>query len=742
MTVDFDLTPEELNIYLAESNEQLQLLEEGLVALERDDHSEDLVQSLFRAAHTLKGSAGMIGHHRKVEITNSLESALDGLRQKSIKITPELIDICLDSVDAIRMLVDEVRTGELSYVDTTHFVESFDLFLDSKKRGGSKKSKTKSASEKKAVKDITQKAPGKDMIKVEVGIDQNSIASSARALQILMAIHQLGEVVESSPEMQEIESGNPVEQVCAMLKKAKPVEEIKATFEKLSELTYLSINDEKYPLGEKEKARSTDAAKQPQQEEQDESSARFGDFLVKQNIISIDQLEAVIEQQKSMGADAPRIGKLLVENGTVSQTAIDDAIAMFVKELQNTTSRLKASPAKSTKSEKTIRTSVERLDVLVNLVGELITDRNRLYQIRSDMGMQSVDQAWTESFSQTITHLGRITNELQSEILSIRMLPISTVFNKFPRLVRDLSRKLNKKIDLVISGEDTEVDRTVLDKISDPLIHLLRNAADHGIESPADRLATGKSEIGTIHLSAKQENGQIVIVIKDDGQGIDADKVRASSVRKGLLTEQEATAMTDEQAVDMIFESGVSTRTEVSEVSGRGVGMDIVRTNIELLNGSISLYTQVGQGTECEIIMPLTFEIVPTLLTRSNSTTIAIPLSNIAEVLRVPVDEIKSVGGNSVINRRDETLRLFNLNEALGFGKRPSDSDVAHVISIRFGKTKIGLAVDQFVREEDLMVKSVGLIKDYTAGLAGASILGDGSVALILDVPGLIKAVA
>jgi two-component system chemotaxis sensor kinase CheA len=354
-------------------------------------------------------------------------------------------------------------------------------------------------------------------------------------------------------------------------------------------------------------------------------------------------------------------------------------------------------------------------------------------------------QGEVENLSSTITHVGRITDMLQAEVMSIRMLPVSNVFNKMPRLVRDLSRKAGKQVDLVIRGENTELDRSVIEVISDPLIHLIRNAVDHGIESPKERIAAGKPERGVILLTARHEQGRIIITVEDNGKGIDGEMVKKKAVEKGRLTKAEADAMTNEEAIDLIFVSGLSTAARVSDVSGRGVGMDIVRSNIERLNGNVLVESWTGRGTQFSLVLPLTLAIVPTLLVEVSKIPFAIPLVTVSETLRIKETEIQTINTKPVILLRNTVLpanRLSDIFDLHNSSNGHHDDHNAHVVVVKSGKSQMGLIVDTLIGEQEVVVKSLSTMIGEVLGISSAAILGNGQVALIIDVQGLLKLVA
>ena len=384
----------------------------------------------------------------------------------------------------------------------------------------------------------------------------------------------------------------------------------------------------------------------------------------------------------------------------------------------------------------TVRATVERLNSLMNLVGELITDRNRLKQIHNKL--TRINNNYDQMF-ETIDHLGRITDQLQEEVMLIRMLPVSSVFGKFPRMVRDMAQKVDKNIDVIIHGEETEMDRSMIEEIHDPLIHLIRNSVDHGIEVPQERIAAGKPERGTITLTARHEQGCIILIVEDDGQGIDGEKLRSKALQKGLISAEEASSLTEEQSIDLIFMAGLSTSDNVTDISGRGVGMDIVSTNIQRVNGSIQVETVRGGGTRFQIVLPLTLAIIPSLLVKANQTTFAIPLVMITETLRLNPVDIKSVNQQPVTMLRGSVLSLIRLSSLFNMGEEENQNKYHFAVVVQTGKHRVGLIVDALEREEEVIVKPLGNFIGEVPGVSSTAILGDGQVALILDIFALLK---
>ncbi|PWH17742.1 MAG: chemotaxis protein CheA [Anaerolineae bacterium] len=745
MNTRFDITEEELPIFRAEAEDQLQILEEGLVQLERKSQDQELVQALFRAAHTLKGSAGMIGHKRMVELTHALETVLDGVRKQALEPSSELIDVMLESLDSLHQLLDEVGSEELSSINVHSIIAQLQQL--SGVQSGSASSIQKPASIASQPSEKAQSTNQADQtsqpLTIQVKISQESIASAARALQVVFALQEMGHILELNPPLSVIESATPVAWLTVMFRPTKPLYEIRKSLSMISELEEILIE------GEQLKSETLET-KPVQVESRPAPQAKYslGELLVQNGLITEEQLQTALRIQRESEGPSKPLGQILVGMGWVSQEVLDEIIAE--QSAQKKAPAMVSAEADTTDKgrtkviDKTVRTSVERLDNLMNLIGELITDRNRMYQLRRELEALYRGSPQVEALSDTIIHVGRITDMLQSEVMSIRMLPISNVFNKFPRLVRDLARKANKQIDLVIRGEDTELDRSVLEVISDPLIHLIRNAVDHGIEFPEERRAAGKPERGIILLTARHEQGRIYITVEDDGRGIDVNRVKAKAVEKGQITQAEADAMSEDEAIELIFVSGLSTARTVSDVSGRGVGMDIVRANIEQLNGNIQVETWLGKGTQFTIILPLTLAIVPTLLVKVCGSTYAIPLVTVNETLRIKAKDIQTVNGRPVISLREHVLPVCNLGEVFALQSRDhgrTKNDYEYIVVVRSGKSQLGLIVDDLIGEEEVVVKSLSSVIGEVIGISNAAILGDGQVALVIDVQGLIKLV-
>lgn len=724
MATVYEISEEELQIFLDESEDQIHILEDGLVRLEKDGRDPDLINAMFRAAHTLKGSGGLIGHRTLTDLTHRVENAFDALRKDEIDISAKLVDVCLDSVDMLRQFCDDIADGRPSDEDVEPLIGRLEELL-----GKSKPTASSGKRDSDTSRPRRRRRTRKNSMVVEASIIEGSAASAARAFQLMLALQDSGEIIRMDPDQKKIETAQPVREFMAEIMAAIPEDRLVEDLLKVDDLESLCIN------GREVKAPATQTRvsyKEPM---------RLGEYLISLGLITREDLESALKVQRSTEGEREPIGRILVRRKVISQEALDKAVAGQVEELRTALKAVNETEPRhlQVSAEKTIRTSIERLDTLMNLVGELVTDRNRLERIHELVDERLRGDELLEDLSQTIAHLGRISDQLQEEVMTIRMQPVARIYKKLPRLIRDLARKNGKQIDLLLDGADTEMDRTVIEKISDPLVHLLRNAADHGIENPQDREACGKAPRGSIRVLSKHENGQIIITISDDGRGIQAAAVKQSAVTKGFLTPDEAEALSYEETIDLIFQSGLSTAKVVNAISGRGVGMDIVRSNVEKLGGSITVESCPGEGTTFQLIMPLTLAIMQTLLVRLEEIVCAIPLVSVTRTLRVPSEVIQRKQTTPAIVVEDRFLPLISLRDALGLTPETVEPEYQHIVMIRFGKSQAGLIVDGFVGEEDVMVKPLGLLSEHTDGVSGAAILGDGEIALIVDIQSVIK---
>ncbi|MDD4693220.1 MAG: chemotaxis protein CheA [Firmicutes bacterium] len=686
MGLDFEATPEEIKIFLEEAKEQIQTLEDGIMSLEKE-HGEidpESLQSIFRAAHTLKGSSAALGHVNMAKLTHEMETILDHLRKKSIDVTPELVELLLDGIDGLRIFNDEIYQGKESGIDVNDLVldlqnfvaTALDITPDTPKKAPFHPDQTDlkgplfDASLETAALEIATSL-NQNVFEIEVRLNTENTLPPVRAYQVMMFLEDIGQLIASEPTLQDLEKDRIEDTLKVLL--------VTKTDKKAVEDGIASIPDcKKVTLTAIKKANKTE------------------------------KKEKIISAKPS--TDLARKGVKAEKRTRSSETVI--------------------SP--------TIRVDVDVLDDLMNLVGELVIDRTRINSDIQKLHERKEAEEALEKLGQTGNHIGRVTEKLQELIMKARLLPLETLFRKFPRMVRDLALKAEKEVQLVMVGEDTEIDRSVIEQISDPLIHLLRNAIDHGIEKPEERARLNKNSTGTVCLSAEPEENYIVIRIKDDGKGIDPAKIAASAVKKGLITPQKVQSLSVKEATELVFMPGFSTAEEVTQVSGRGVGMDIVKKNLENLNGSIQVFTEVGKGTEFRIELPLTLAIMRTLLFQSTDNLYAIPLSAVAETNRISKAEIKYVDNRKAINLRGKVLPLIHIEELFNLPVPQISGDFYFVIVVKNAKGQVGIIVEKLLGEEEVVVKTLSKLLGETRGISGAAILGQGEVAFILDVPSLL----
>lgn len=686
MGLDFEATPEEIKIFLEEAKEQIQTLEDGIMSLEKE-HGEidpESLQSIFRAAHTLKGSSAALGHVNMAKLTHEMETILDHLRKKSIDVTPELVELLLDGIDGLRIFNDEIYQGKESGIDVNDLVldlqnfvaTALDITPDTPKKAPFHPDQTDlkgplfDASLETAALEIATLL-NQNVFEIEVRLNTENTLPPVRAYQVMMFLEDIGQLIASEPTLQDLEKDRIEDTLKVLL--------VTKTDKKAVEDGIASIPDcKKVTLTAIKKANKTE------------------------------KKEKIISAKPS--TDLARKGVKAEKRTRSSETVI--------------------SP--------TIRVDVDVLDDLMNLVGELVIDRTRINSDIQKLHERKEAEEALEKLGQTGNHIGRVTEKLQELIMKARLLPLETLFRKFPRMVRDLALKAEKEVQLVMVGEDTEIDRSVIEQISDPLIHLLRNAIDHGIEKPEERARLNKNSTGTVCLSAEPEENYIVIRIKDDGKGIDPAKIAASAVKKGLITPQKVQSLSVKEATELVFMPGFSTAEEVTQVSGRGVGMDIVKKNLENLNGSIQVFTEVGKGTEFRIELPLTLAIMRTLLFQSTDNLYSIPLSAVAETNRISKEEIKYVNNRKAINLRGKVLPLIHIEELFNLPVPQISGDYYFVIVVKNAKGQVGIIVEKLLGEEEVVVKTLSKLLGETRGISGAAILGQGEVAFILDVPSLL----
>jgi len=636
-----DEIQELLEDFLIEAFEMIEELDQDLIELENNPDDLDLLNKIFRVAHTIKGSSGFLNFEKLAHLTHHMEAVLDKARKGELKITPEIMDVILESIDLMKAILEYIRdNGDDSSPDV--YIEDVTKKLDAIANGNAP-----SSSGDEEAKEEKEK---KGNIVGNINLDDITL--------------------ENADEI-DLDALSP--------------EELDAVLEHLVKLRNESEQEEK--------KENKETKEEPKEEKKEESKS---------------------VAPASSTAPAPKKASTPAE-----------AKKQAIK--------------KVTATEQTIRVDVNRLDQLMNLIGELVLAKNRLIKIYNDVEERYEGEKFLEELNQVVASISIVTTDLQIAVMKTRMLPIGKVFNKFPRLVRDLSRELHKKIKLIIEGEDTELDKSIIEEIGDPLVHMIRNSVDHGIEPPEVRKAQGKPEEGTVWLKAYNEGNMIVIEIKDDGAGMDPEKLKQKAIEKGIITPQEAENMGEKEAFMLIFKPGFSTAAKVTSVSGRGVGMDVVKTNIEKLNGIIEVDSIPGKGTTFKLKIPLTLAIIQALLVASQEELFAVPLSNVIETVRIVEEDIYMIEGKSVLKLRDEILPLVNMADVFKIEKVLEPGKYLYVVVLGLGATKIGLIVDSFIGQEEIVIKSLGEFLKGISGIAGATIRGDGRVTLIVDVGSLMK---
>ncbi len=638
-----------LEDFLIEAFEMIDEMDQDLVELENNPDDLELLNKIFRVAHTIKGSGSFLNFDKLTHLTHHMEAVLDKARKGELKITPEIMDVILESVDAMKAILEYIRdNGDDSSPDVE--IDSIVKKLDAIVSGNA----TSTSEEKEEIKKEESKTVG--------GIN-------------------LEDINPDNLDELDLSSLSP--------------EELDQVLDKLVDDMNTSPEEEEFEEIVEESA-------QEHSQEKEESSKK--------------ETPEEVKKEENVPAKKETSTQITKENQK--------------KELQK---------KMVTTKEQTIRVDVKRLDQLMNLIGELVLAKNRLIKIYNDVEERYEGEKFLEELNQVVSSISIVTTDLQIAVMKTRMLPIGKVFNKFPRLVRDLARELGKKVKLIIEGEDTELDKSIIEEIGDPLVHMIRNAIDHGIEPPEERKKVGKSEEGTIWLRAYNEGNMIVIEIKDDGKGMDPDVLKRKAIEKGIITPQEAENMSDKEAFMLIFKPGFSTAAKITNVSGRGVGMDVVKTNIEKLNGIIEVDSIPGKGSTFKLKIPLTLAIIQALLVASQEDLFAIPLSNVIETVRIVEEDIYTIEGRSVLKLRDAVLPLVNMADIFDIEKILLPEKYLYVVILGLGATKVGLIVDRFIGQEEIVIKSLGEFLKGLPGIAGATIRGDGRVTLIVDVASLMK---
>lgn len=697
-----------LEIFIDETREHIQNLSDHIMVLEQEPENADTINEIFRAAHSLKGMAGTMGYKRMQHLTHMMENVFSEVRNGTVKVTSSMVDVLFQCLDAVEAYLDEiVNTTEEGDNDNEPIIKLLNGFLEGENGEASKEDKKAETpkEEKKSSSDEAAKGAIKlsefeinaisealsknmNVFKISVHVDENCILKAARAFLVFKALEELGEVIKSDPSVQDIEDEKFEFDFTVVIVTNSDRDTVIKAVSNVSEIKNVdaeAITEVSKPA----------AAEEPKEEKRAEQSK---------------------EKQP--------------ENTGVAKTEATPAKAPEKKA---------ATPAKAGSGKpvvnRTIRVDIEKLDVLMNLVSELIIAKNGLV---SASNTDSTEK--NSGFNEQIEYLERVTTNLHESVMKVRMMPIETVTQKFPKMVRDLSKKLNKQMKLTMTGEDTELDRTVIDELGDPLMHLLRNSADHGLESEEIRKERGKDPVGSIILNAFQDGNNVVIEVGDDGNGIDVAAVKNKAIEKGTITQEQAETMTDKEIIDLLFKPSFSTAKVVSDVSGRGVGLDVVKTKIESLGGAIEVKTTLGEGSTFSIRLPLTLAIIQALMVEIGDEKYAISLDSIQAIEDVLKTDIKYVQSKEVINLRGNVIPIIRLHEILDIEKNEDDdNDNLTVVIIKKGDKQAGLVVDRLIGQQEIVIKSLGSYIDSGNKLiSGATILGNGDVALILDANTLI----
>ncbi|MBO5093530.1 MAG: chemotaxis protein CheA [Lachnospiraceae bacterium] len=705
-----------LEIFIDETKEHLQSLNTQILNLEQDPENEDTINEIFRAAHSLKGMAGTMGYKRMQTLTHDMENVFSEVRNGNIKVKANMIDILFQCLDALEEYLDNIQSSaDEGTNDNEPLIKALNQILTGEESGGEETSAAKEAETAKEEAPAQEAAPaapeedakwttipigdsettvigkaleqGKKVYGFTVYVQDTCILKAARAFLVFKAVEEHGEILISRPSAQDIEDEKFENDFSIVVISDEPLNDIIKAAENVSEIEKVvgGVLDLDSAVTEKEAEEAETAATEEKGEEK----------------------EVKEEEKASTAVAAP------------AQTAKQEKKPAQNKPVVN----------------RTVRVDIEKLDSLMNLVSELIIAKNSLVSIS---GNGSSDASDSTAFNEQIEYLESVTTNLHESVMKVRMVPIESVVQKFPRMIRDLQKKLGKKMELYMSGEETELDRTVVDEIGDPLMHLLRNAADHGLESAEVRKERGKPEVGSIHLDAYQDGNNVIIEVSDDGGGIDIPAVKQKAISRGIVTPEQAENMSDKDIVNLLFLPSFSTSEKVTDVSGRGVGLDVVRSKIEALSGEVDVRTKYGEGSTWSIRLPLTLAIIQALMVVVGNEKYAISLGSIETIENITKEDIKYVQAKEVINLRGMVIPLIRLDSMLDIRKERGENDNLVVVIVRKGDKQAGLVVDELIGQQEIVIKSLGKYISKCKFISGATILGDGEVALILDANAMI----
>ncbi len=724
----FDADEEILQDFLVEAGEILELLSEQLVELEGSPDDMNLLNAIFRGFHTVKGGAGFLQLHELVACCHIAENVFDILRKGERHVTPELMDVVLQALDSINEMFQEVRQGAPLTPATDELLA--------------------------ALTQLAQPASADEDISAEYALDEPVQIDDAADLEFDQLLDAIAPTPDSSVAAEstgsDIITDDEFEALLDQLhgsghspsgQAQMPIEADHSTGDdEITDDEFEALLDQLHGKG-KFNLDSAEEHETPVAQ----SNQQPAEGAVDPTVISDDEFESLLDELHGKGkfqasvadVDASQADAATEVESSQAASAPQPAAAAQAKSATEPESkytgpeRRSVARAPAPEVETTVRVDTARLDDIMNMVGELVLVRNRLVRLGADSA--------NETMSKVVANLDVVTGDLQAAVMKTRMQPIKKVFGRFPRLVRDMARSLKKQIRLELVGEDTDLDKNLVEALADPLVHLVRNSVDHGIESPEERIAAGKAAEGCVVLAASQEGDHIQLTITDDGKGMNADVLRNKAIEKGMLEKEAAERLTDLECYNLIFAAGFSTKTEVSDVSGRGVGMDVVKTKIAQLNGTVNVFSTPGQGSQVVIKVPLTLAIMPTLMVMLANQAFAFPLVNVNEIFHLDLSRTNIVDGQEVIIVRDKALPLFYLKRWLLPHAPHDQQDQGHVVILTVGNERIGCVVDQLIGQEEVVIKPLGKMLHGTPGMSGATITGDGRIALILDIPGLLK---
>ncbi|MEZ6819726.1 chemotaxis protein CheA [Pseudomonas aeruginosa] len=692
--MSFDADEEILQDFLVEAGEILEQLSEQLVELESRPDDMDLLNAIFRGFHTVKGGAGFLQLNALVECCHIAENVFDILRKGERRVSSELMDVVLQALDTVNAMFDQVREQSEPTPATPELLAALARLAEPEGAEPAEPVQAPPAAVPPAEPAAPPEAPAQSA---------SSDITDDEFEQLLDALQGDEAPASAVAEAPTAPAGDEI-----------------------SDAEFEALLDQLHGKGKfVPPAVSAEPAQVPA-EAVEPAAAAAGDD------ISDDEFEALLDELHGKGKFNGASEAVAAAAAVAKNIAAKSPAAKPVAPAKAAAARPAAPdrPAAS-EAETTVRVDTARLDEIMNMVGELVLVRNRLVRL----GLNSGDEAMAKA----VANLDVVTGDLQMSVMKTRMQPIKKVFGRFPRLVRDLARNMKKEINLELVGEETDLDKNLVEALADPLVHLVRNAVDHGIESPEEREAAGKPRVGQVVLSAEQEGDHILLMITDDGKGMDAEVLRNKAVEKGLLERDAADRLTDLECYNLIFAPGFSTKTEISDVSGRGVGMDVVKTKISQLNGTVNVFSQKGSGSKIVIKVPLTLAIMPTLMVMLGSQAFAFPLVNVNEIFHLDLSRTNVVDGQEVVIVRDKALPLFYLKRWLVPSAAHEEQGEGHVVILSVGTQRIGFVVDQLVGQEEVVIKPLGKMLQGTPGMAGATITGDGRIALILDVPSMLK---